>query len=62
MILYLPKFAYIKLRVTSFFDISSKGNYQSQKANDAIVDGGFFGKGIGKELLMQEFQKLILIM
>ena len=51
MILYLPKFAYIKLRVTSFFDISSKGNYQSQKANDAIVDGGFFGKGIGEGTL-----------
>ena len=48
MILYLPKFAYIKLRVTSFFDITSKGNYQSQKANDAIVDGGFFGKGMGR--------------
>tara|TARA_B100001057_G_C22812886_1_gene936175 strand:- start:268 stop:1386 length:1119 start_codon:yes stop_codon:yes gene_type:complete len=51
MILYLPKFAYIKLRVTSFFDVASKGNYQSQKANDAIVDGGFFGKGIGEGTL-----------
>ena len=51
MILYLPKFAYIKLRVNSFFDVTSKGNYQSQKANDAIVDGGFFGKGIGEGTL-----------
>ena len=50
MILYLPKFAYVKLRVTSFFDVTSKGNYQSQK-NDAIVDGGFFGKGIGEGTL-----------
>ena len=31
--------------------ISSKGNYQSQKATDAIVDGGFFGKGIGEGTL-----------
>ncbi|MDA9707245.1 FtsW/RodA/SpoVE family cell cycle protein, partial [Candidatus Pelagibacter sp.] len=51
MILYLPKFAYIKFRVTSFFDLASKGNYQSLKANDAIVDGGFFGKGIGEGTL-----------
>jgi len=51
MVLYLPKFAYIKSRVTSFFDVTSKGNYQSQKANDAIVDGGFFGKGIGEGTL-----------
>ena len=51
MLLHLPKFTYIKLRVASFFDITSKGNYQSQKANDAIVDGGFFGKGIGEGTL-----------
>ena len=51
LLLYLPKFTYIKLRVASFFDITSKSNYQSQKANDAIVDGGFFGKGIGEGTL-----------
>ena len=51
MIFYLPKFAYIKSRVASFFDVTSKGNYQSQKANDAIVDGGFFGKGLGEGTL-----------
>ena len=28
--------------------MTSKGNYQSQKATDAIIDGGFFGKGIGE--------------
>ena len=51
LIFYIPKFFYIKSRITNFFDLSSKGNYQSQKATDAIVDGGFFGKGIGEGTL-----------
>tara|TARA_B100000575_G_C23106492_1_gene638678 strand:- start:900 stop:1790 length:891 start_codon:yes stop_codon:yes gene_type:complete len=51
LIFYLPKFSYIKLRIISFFDLTSKGNYQSQKATEAIVDGGFFGKGIGEGTL-----------
>ncbi len=51
LVLYLPKFFYIKSRITSFFDVTSKGNYQSQKATDAIIDGGFFGKGIGEGTL-----------
>ena len=51
LIFYLPKFSYIKSRIISFFDVTSKGNYQSQKATDAIVDGGFFGKGIGEGTL-----------
>ena len=51
LIFYLPKFSYIKYRISIFFDLSSKGNYQSQKATDAIVDGGFFGKGIGEGIL-----------
>tara|TARA_Y100000816_G_scaffold91712_1_gene63362 strand:- start:7977 stop:9095 length:1119 start_codon:yes stop_codon:yes gene_type:complete len=51
LIFYLPKFFYIKSRISAFFDTTSKGNYQSQKATDAIVDGGFFGKGIGEGTL-----------
>ena len=51
LIFYLPKFSYIKSRIISFFDVTSKGNYQSQKATEAIVDGGFFGKGIGEGTL-----------
>ena len=51
LIFYIPKFSYIKFRISNFFDLSSKGNYQSQKATDAIVDGGFFGKGIGEGIL-----------
>jgi len=51
LILYLPKFSYIKYRIVNFFDVTSKGNYQSQKATEAIIDGGFFGKGIGEGTL-----------
>ena len=51
LVFYLPKFSYIKYRINSFFEPASKGNYQSQKATDAIVDGGFFGKGIGEGTL-----------
>ena len=31
--------------------MKSKGNYQSEKATEAISDGGFFGKGIGEGTL-----------
>ena len=51
LVFYLPKLTYIKNRISSFFDPTSKSNYQSQKATDAIVDGGFFGKGIGEGTL-----------
>ena len=51
LVLYLPKFSYVKHRIHSFFDTTSKGNYQSEKATEAIIDGGFFGKGIGEGTL-----------
>ncbi len=51
LIFYVPKFAYIKFRLEAFFDINQKGNYQSQKATEAIIDGGFFGKGVGEGTL-----------
>ena len=51
LIFYLPKFSYIKYRISAFFDSKSKGNYQSEKATEAIIDGGFFGKGIGEGTL-----------
>ena len=51
LIFYLPKFSYIKYRISAFFDLKSKGNYQSEKATEAIIDGGFFGKGIGEGTL-----------
>ena len=45
------KFGYILLRLESFFDPSSGNNYQSEKASEAIINGGFFGKGIGEGTL-----------
>jgi cell division protein FtsW len=49
---YIPKFEYIKNRLTSFFD-TEKGtyNFQSDKAIESITSGGFFGKGIGEGTL-----------
>ena len=43
---------YIKDRLFSFFD-SSTGthNFQSDKAIESIISGGFFGKGIGEGTL-----------
>ena len=45
------KFGYIAIRLKSFFDPSSGNNYQSEKASEAIINGGFFGKGIGEGVL-----------
>ena len=52
LIFYVPKFEYIKSRLTSFLD-SETGthNFQSDKAIESIVSGGFFGKGIGEGTL-----------
>ena len=50
-IFYVSKFSYIKFRIKAFFDATPKENYQSKKATDAIMDGGFFGKGIGEGTL-----------
>ena len=51
LILLIPKFDYILIRISSFFDPSSGNNYQSEKASEAIISGGFFGKGIGEGIL-----------
>ena len=52
LIIFVPKFSYIKNRLISFFD-SETGTYnaQSDKAIESIVSGGFFGKGIGEGTL-----------
>ena len=52
LIIFVPKFNYIKNRLLSFFD-SEDGthNFQSDKAIDSIISGGFFGKGIGEGTL-----------
>ena len=53
LILFFPKFQYILIRITSFFDPSSGNNYQAEKASEAIISGGFFGKGILHRLKLQ---------
>ncbi len=52
MVFYIPKFAYIKKRIFSFFnpDTGTHGA-QAAKSLDGISSGGFFGKGIGEGTL-----------
>ena len=49
--LFPNKFGYILIRLQSFIDPNSGNNYQSEKASEAIISGGFFGKGIGEGTL-----------
>ena len=52
LVMFVPKFTYIKFRILSFFDRESgTHNFQSDKALDSITSGGFFGKGIGEGTL-----------
>tara|TARA_B100001540_G_scaffold278443_1_gene266578 strand:+ start:8129 stop:9247 length:1119 start_codon:yes stop_codon:yes gene_type:complete len=51
LILFVERFTYIKIRISSFFDSSSNNYSQAEKASEAIIDGGFFGKGIGEGTL-----------
>jgi len=51
LIFFVSKFGYILVRLKSFFDPSSGNNYQPERATEAIVNGGFFGKGIGEGIL-----------
>ena len=51
LIFFVSKFEYIKLRILSFINSSEASNFQAEKASDAIISGGFFGKGIGEGTL-----------
>jgi len=52
MIFFIPKFDYIRNRILSFINPDSgTHNFQSEKAINAISNGGFFGKGIGEGTL-----------
>ena len=52
VVFFFPnKFGYILIRLKSFFDSTSCNNYQSEKASEAIINGGFFGRGIGEGTL-----------
>ena len=52
LILFVSKFSYIKSRIFSFFDTETgTHNFQSDKALESIISGGFFGKGLGEGTL-----------
>ena len=52
LIFFVSKFSYIKSRIFSFFDTETgTHNFQSDKAIESIVSGGFFGKGMGEGTL-----------
>ena len=51
LVLYVSKFEYIKNRLFAFIDPNSSNNYQSERASEAISNGGFFGQGIGEGTL-----------
>jgi len=52
VIFFFPnKFGYVLIRLKSFFDPLSGISYQSEKASEAIINGGFFGRGIGEGIL-----------
>ena len=55
LVLYLfpTKFGYIFYRIQTFFDPSKGDNYQSQKALEAIKEGGLTGRGLGEGILKE---------
>jgi cell division protein FtsW len=54
LVFFIEKFEYIKNRLLSFLESSTGNNYQSEKASEAIMNGGFFGQGIGEGTLNSE--------
>jgi len=52
LIYFLPdKFGYVFIRIKTFFDPQAGDNFQSQKALDAIKQGGLTGQGMGEGVL-----------
>ena len=51
LIFFVERFSYIKFRIASFFDSSASNYSQAEKASEAIIDGGFLGKGVGEGTL-----------
>ena len=52
LVFFVSKFVYIKNRLLSFFDTENgTHNFQSDKAIESIISGGYFGKGIGEGTL-----------
>ena len=52
--IFPEKFGYIFLRIKTFIDPKSGDNFQSQKALDAIKQGGLTGQGMGEGILKDE--------
>ena len=51
VLIFPEKFGYITKRVTSFLDPSKGDSFQSQKALEAIKQGGIKGQGMGEGIL-----------
>ena len=52
LIFFSPgKFAYVFLRIKTFIDPKTGDNFQSEKALDAIKQGGLSGRGMGEGIL-----------
>ena len=52
LIFFFPeKFSYVFLRIKTFMDPKAGDNFQSQKALDAIKQGGLTGQGMGEGIL-----------
>ena len=51
LISFPEKFGYISRRINNFLDPSKGDNFQSQKALDAIKEGGLKGQGMGEGVL-----------
>ena len=49
--LFPEKFGYVYTRIKTFFDPKAGDNFQSQKALDAIKQGGLTGQGMGEGIL-----------
>ena len=55
LIFWFPeKFGYILFRIKTFIDPKSGDSFQSQKALDAIKQGGLTGQGMGEGILKDE--------
>ena len=55
LIFFSPeKFGYVFLRIKTFMDPKAGDNFQSQKALDAIKQGGLTGQGMGEGILKDE--------
>ena len=52
--LFPEKFGYVLLRIKSFINPKAGDNFQSEKALDAIKQGGLTGQGMGEGILKEK--------